>query len=364
MSTLVPENEQQFGSILTYLGENAEQNAKLLKKEIDFTHIAFGDANDTYIQPNRAQTSLVNELGRIPINAIDVIQPEPSSPPILSVQAILPDEYNDIVIRELSVVSIFNDESYIHAVGNCARIYVPKPSNNGNVATPVTLEMLFVVTSVEPIVKIDPNLIVASRDYVNKIAAQITNEWFDGLVFPIRPDEYCSVGDVIKTGTVGVRVRNDDGEIILCRMNQPKFGEVSDIDSKNFIIYFKDGKSTLLDPSYNTSSIRDIQKQNFNVFAKKLASDDSTESINIVCRGDSLTYGEDELVGQRVPDSNPTSSGRIHTKKRALTTYPEALAGFLAPVFQNQISVINEGFSGDNTKLGWNDWDEDVHADL
>ncbi|MGY6452680.1 phage tail-collar fiber domain-containing protein, partial [Vibrio parahaemolyticus] len=131
------------------------------------THIAFGDANDTYVQPDRKSQALVNELHRIPVNSVDVLQPTPDSVPILKVEAILPDSINDVVIREFAAVATFNNQTYFHAIGNCARIYVPKPLNNGNVSNPVILEMTFVITSAEPIVEIDPNVVTASRQWVN-----------------------------------------------------------------------------------------------------------------------------------------------------------------------------------------------------
>ncbi|MBE4579850.1 phage tail-collar fiber domain-containing protein [Vibrio navarrensis] len=165
--TQTPENQQQYGSILTVLGENAEQNGKLKNKQISFTHIAIGDANDTYVQPDRSQTVLVNELARIPVNSVDVLQPTPDSVPMLKVEAILPDNVNDLIIREFAAVATFDGNTYFHAVGNCARIYVPPPVNNGNVLTPVTLEMIFVITSADPIIEIDPNVVTASRDWVS-----------------------------------------------------------------------------------------------------------------------------------------------------------------------------------------------------
>ncbi|EPJ0793273.1 phage tail protein [Vibrio vulnificus] len=165
--TQTPENQQQYGSILTILGENAEQNGKLQNKQITFTHMAIGDANDEYVQPDRKQTALVNELARIPVNSVDVLQPTPDSVPMLKVEAILPDDVNDLVIREFAAVATFDGNTYFHAVGNCARIYVPAPINNGNVNTPVTLEMIFVITSADPIVEMDPNVVTASRNWVN-----------------------------------------------------------------------------------------------------------------------------------------------------------------------------------------------------
>lgn len=167
MADLVPESEQQYGSILTVLGESAEQNGKMLKKPVEFTHIAFGDANDTYVQPDRKSQSLVNELYRIPVNSVDVLQATPDSVPILTVEALLPDDIHDVVIREFAAVATFNGQEYFHAIGNCARIYVPSPINNGQLNNPVSLEMTFVITSAEPIVEINPNVITASRNYVN-----------------------------------------------------------------------------------------------------------------------------------------------------------------------------------------------------
>ncbi|EIV8490516.1 phage tail protein [Vibrio vulnificus] len=166
MADLVPESEQQYGSILTVLGESAEQNGKMLKKPVEFTHIAFGDANDTYVQPDRKSQSLVNELYRIPVNSVDVLQATPDSVPILTVEALLPDDIHDVVIREFAAVATFNGQEYFHAIGNCARIYVPSPINNGQLNNPVSLEMTFVITSAEPIVEINPQVVTASRQYV------------------------------------------------------------------------------------------------------------------------------------------------------------------------------------------------------
>lgn len=204
-----PENQQQYGSILTILGENAEQNGKLQNKQITFTHIAIGDANDTYVQPDRQQTALTNELARIPVNSVDVLQPTPESVPMLKVEAILPDDVNDLVIREFAAVATFNGEEYFHAVGNCARIYVPAPVNNGNVSTPVTLEMIFVITSAEPIVEIDPNVITASRDFVYGISNEVASQVLGKKIYPSNPNLSIKPGDKISSDVQGVHYKNE-----------------------------------------------------------------------------------------------------------------------------------------------------------
>ncbi len=71
----IPESALNYGSILTLLGENAEVNGKLNNKSITFTHIAIGDGNDQYVQPSRTQTTLVNEITRIPVTGMEKIEP-------------------------------------------------------------------------------------------------------------------------------------------------------------------------------------------------------------------------------------------------------------------------------------------------
>lgn len=212
--TQIPENQQQYGSILTILGENAEQNGKLQNKQITFTHMAIGDANDEYVQPDRKQTALVNELARIPVNSVDVLQPTPDSVPMLKVEAILPDDVNDLVIREFAAVATFDGNTYFHAVGNCARIYVPQPVNNGNVSTPVTLEMIFVITSADPIVEIDPNIITASRGYVKDEEKKQT-------IMLSGHDDYISD---VESGLIG---KTFNGETAIQINNYPKPGKNS-----------------------------------------------------------------------------------------------------------------------------------------
>ncbi|EKY5474160.1 GDSL-type esterase/lipase family protein [Escherichia coli] len=105
-----------------------------------------------------------------------------------------------------------------------------------------------------------------------------------------------------------------------------------------------------------------LQRLNLSKYAEKVARD--SDAITIVCRGDSLTYGEDTTVAPTPPDTTPTASGRVHNKTRAATTYPQALQDYLQQAFSSSINVINQGYSGDNTKLGWGDWDVNVNSDL
>ncbi|EOW9262357.1 phage tail protein [Vibrio cholerae] len=163
----IPESALNYGSILTFAGENAEINGKLNSKPINFTHIAIGDANDVYVQPSRTQTALVHELARIPITGMEKITPsKPDAVPQLKVWAKIPDDIVDIAVREFAAVATFDGTSYLHAVGNTVRIPILSGSNNGGEVNDIYIEMTFAVTSLDPIVMIDPTIVTATRKFV------------------------------------------------------------------------------------------------------------------------------------------------------------------------------------------------------
>ncbi|EPA0435791.1 phage tail protein [Vibrio cholerae] len=163
----IPESALNYGSILTLAGENAEINGKLNSKPINFTHIAIGDANDVYVQPSRTQTALVHELARIPITGMEKITPsKPDAVPQLKVWAKIPDDIVDIAVREFAAVATFDGASYLHAVGNTVRIPILSGSNNGGEVNDIYIEMTFAVTSLDPIVMIDPTIVTATRKFV------------------------------------------------------------------------------------------------------------------------------------------------------------------------------------------------------
>lgn len=165
----IPESELSYGSILTLIGENAEINGKLNNKPINFTHIAIGDANDVYVQPSRTQTTLVNEITRIPVTGMEKITPsEPDGVPQLKVWAKIPDNIVDIAVREFAAIATFDGNSYLHAVGNSVRIPILSGSNNGGEVNDIFIEMTFAVTSLDPIVMIDPAIVTATRKFVEE----------------------------------------------------------------------------------------------------------------------------------------------------------------------------------------------------
>ncbi|EOG9063572.1 phage tail protein [Vibrio fluvialis] len=173
----IPESALNYGSILTLLGENAEINGKLNNKPINFTHIAIGDGNDQYVQPSRTQTTLVNEITRIPVTGMEKIEPsEEGGIPQLKVWAKIPDNIVDVAVREFAAIAVYDGNSYLHAVGNSVRIPILSGANNGGEVNDIYIEMTFAVTSLDPIIMIDPSIVTATRKYVDDQDAKHVDE--------------------------------------------------------------------------------------------------------------------------------------------------------------------------------------------
>lgn len=207
----IPESALNYGSILTLAGENAEINGKLNSKPINFTHIAIGDANDVYVQPSRTQTALVHELARIPITGMEKITPsKPDAVPQLKVWAKIPDDIVDIAVREFAAVATFDGTSYLHAVGNTVRIPILSGSNNGGEVNDIYIEMTFAVTSLDPIVMIDPTIVTATRKFVKDedakhLVAENPHPQYPlasaAQFLPYNPDRIYSLGEICYTKT-------------------------------------------------------------------------------------------------------------------------------------------------------------------
>ncbi|WP_051789342.1 phage tail protein [Endozoicomonas montiporae] len=173
--TDVPLPDQRYGGLLTFIGEDKEANYKVLGKQIEFTHVAVGDGNGRYVEPDQSMTKLVNEIDRYKIDSIEVYDKGDGSAPILKLEAFIPPDDGGFTVRELGAYDV---DGQLIAVANCAPNYKPTGDQNSPKKLPIRLN--FAVTSREAWqVTINDDLVMASRDYVNKasyISKDVTRE--------------------------------------------------------------------------------------------------------------------------------------------------------------------------------------------
>ncbi|AZD59961.1 Phage tail fiber protein [Pseudomonas chlororaphis subsp. aurantiaca] len=151
----------QFFAILTNVGMAKQANADALGIPWKITDMGVGDANDTDPIPNAAQTRLINEWRRRPLNQLRV---DPVNPAVIIAEQIIPADEGGHWIRELG---LYDADGDLVAVANCAPSFKPVLSQ-GSGRTQV-VRMNFIVSSTGNItLKIDPAVVLATREYVDQ----------------------------------------------------------------------------------------------------------------------------------------------------------------------------------------------------
>ena len=150
----------QFFAILTNVGMAKQANADALGIPWKFTDMGVGDANNTDPIPSAAQTRLINEWRRRPLNQVRV---DPVNPAVIIAEQIIPADEGGHWIRE---IGLYDADGDLVAVANCAPSFKPVLSQ-GSGRTQV-VRMNFIVASTGNItLKIDPAVVLATREYVD-----------------------------------------------------------------------------------------------------------------------------------------------------------------------------------------------------
>lgn len=154
------DSNSQFFALLTATGEAKQANADALGIPWKLTEMGVGDANGIDPIPDRTQKKLINERRRRPLNKLSV---DPSNPNIIVAEQIIPADEGGWWIREMG---LYDSDGALVAVANCPGTYKPLMSQ-GSGRTQV-IRMNFIVSSAASVVlKIDPDVVLATRQYVD-----------------------------------------------------------------------------------------------------------------------------------------------------------------------------------------------------
>lgn len=151
----------QFFAILTAVGEAKQANANALGVPWTFAQMGVGDANGGEPTPSRAQTKLINERRRAPLNQIKV---DPANPSIIIAEQIIPPDVGGWWIREIGLYDAAGD---LVAVANCAPSFKPLLSQ-GTGKTQIVRLNIIVTSTANVELKIDPAVVLATRQYVDE----------------------------------------------------------------------------------------------------------------------------------------------------------------------------------------------------
>nr|WP_275094382.1 phage tail protein [Salmonella enterica] len=141
-------------------------NATALGTQVEITQMAVGDGNGTLPTPNPAQTALVHELRRAPLNTLSIDQNNANQ---IIAEQVIPEDVGGWWIRE---IGLFDKDGDMIAVANCAETYKPQlQEGSGRVQV---VRMILIVSSTAAVtLKIDPSVVLATRQYVDDQIIQV-----------------------------------------------------------------------------------------------------------------------------------------------------------------------------------------------
>ncbi|MGK8939203.1 phage tail protein [Stutzerimonas stutzeri] len=180
------DQNSQFFAILTKVGEAKQANASALGIPWKITHLAVGDANGTDAVPNRLQTALIAERRRAPLNRLHV---DPADPSVIVAEQVIPADVGGWWIRE---IGLYDESGDLVAVANCPPSYKPL-LGQGSTRTQVVRMSLIVSSSSIVQLKIDPSVVLATREYVDQKLADtsaLQQAIAATLTWKVVPDGY------------------------------------------------------------------------------------------------------------------------------------------------------------------------------
>jgi phage-related tail fiber protein len=156
----------KYYALLTNVGAAKLANATALGEQVEITQMAVGDGNGALPTPNPAQTALVHELRRAPLNTLTI---DPVNTNQIIAEQVIPEDVGGWWIRE---IGLYDSAGDLIAIANCAETYKPLlQEGSGRVQV---IRVILIVSSTQAVtLKIDPSVVLATRQYVDDQIIQI-----------------------------------------------------------------------------------------------------------------------------------------------------------------------------------------------
>ncbi|MCA7013391.1 phage tail protein [Dickeya dadantii] len=153
----------KYIALLTQVGAARLANAIALGKQLEITQMGVGDAGGTLPTPDAAQTKLINEKRRAPINSLSI---DPANANQIIAEQVIPDHEGGFWLRE---IGLYDADDNLVAVANCPETYKPQMQEGSSRVQ--TVRMILAVGQTDAVsLKIDPAVVLASRQYVDNMA--------------------------------------------------------------------------------------------------------------------------------------------------------------------------------------------------
>ncbi|WP_272656304.1 MULTISPECIES: phage tail protein [unclassified Providencia] len=157
----------KYFALLTKLGENLLAQATALGTKLELTHMAVGDGGGSLPTPDTNQTKLIAEKRRAAINTLFIDDKNKNQ---IIAEQIIPEQDGGWWIRE---IGLFDKAGNLIAVANCPETYKPQLAEGSGRTQ--SIRMVLIVSHTESVtLKVDPSVVLATRQYVDEKVVQET----------------------------------------------------------------------------------------------------------------------------------------------------------------------------------------------
>ncbi|HHN8347989.1 TPA: phage tail protein [Morganella morganii] len=196
----------KYFAILTNYGAAQLANAVALGTQMNISAMAVGDGGGTLPVPDPAQTKLVRENRRAAVNQVSIDEKNPN---FIIAEQVIPENEGGWWIRE---IGLFDDTGGLIAVGNAPETYKPN-LQEGSGRTQV-IQMVLMVSSTQAItLKVDPSVVLATREYVTKSidAAIQVSEVKSAKIYATKTELSSGLSGKQPTGDYATRTELNNG---------------------------------------------------------------------------------------------------------------------------------------------------------
>ncbi|WP_231708948.1 phage tail protein [Pseudomonas denitrificans (nom. rej.)] len=149
-----------YYALLTTIGAGKLANATALGTTLKITQLAVGDGGGNVPTPDASRTQLVNEVRRAPLNRLSI---DPANSAQIIAEQVIPEDVGGWWIREMG---LYDEAGALIAYANCAPSYKPQLAE-GSGRTQTVRIVLIVSNAASVELKIDPSVVLATREYVD-----------------------------------------------------------------------------------------------------------------------------------------------------------------------------------------------------
>lgn len=156
----------KYFALLTNQGAAKLANAAALGTKVNIASMGVGDGGGTLPTPDTAQTKLIGEKRRAQLNSLTVDAANSSQ---IIAEQIIPESEGGFWIRE---IGLYDADGVLIAVANCPETYKPQLAEGSGRTQ--TVRMILIVNSASAVtLKIDPAVVLATRQYVDNATIEV-----------------------------------------------------------------------------------------------------------------------------------------------------------------------------------------------